>query len=350
MTDLEEKNIEEGFDSVEEKTFGAAEEAAGADAEGSQTQTLNTEDVSFETEAEPVIADFSGIDADSIGAAEETESATEGDGIEASETGDSLEHANWFKKFIKAKKPSPLYYLREVLSYVLVFIIAIIIGLFINIYVVRLTRVNGNSMYPTLKSNQLLAASRLPVIFNDIHRGDVIIFDHTGEKRTFGKDFSEALNDNAITALFKKSKSQEEHTYYIKRVIGVKGDVIKVYKGNLYRTTLKNLGLEEYITIHTKYCSDRTNSDLEIQERVIRNKINNIIPDDTWELLDKESEPYINQDPQEELRYSDKEGQFWIVGDREFFAMGDNRNHSKDCRELGVMSIDCMVGKVLGKH
>ena len=130
---------------------------------------------------------------------------------------------------MKAKKPDKLYYVREALSYVLIFIIAVIAGLFINIYLIRLTRVNGTSMYPTLKGNQLLTASRLPVIFNDIHRGDVVIFDRNGNKRTFSVDFKEALSDNAITALFTKSKSEENHTYLIKRVIGEKGDVIKIY-------------------------------------------------------------------------------------------------------------------------
>ncbi|MCR5055690.1 MAG: signal peptidase I [Clostridia bacterium] len=338
-----------------------------------ENEKINTEDVAAEetVKEEESINPVFEIEETGTGAPEEVpEEASEM--IELSETAEAADEAapgtegliegdisedglkpeeepkNWFMKFMKAKKPSPLYWVREALSYVLIFLLAIVIGLFINIYIVRLTRVNGNSMYPTLKSNQLLAASRLPVIFNDIHRGDVVIFNHTGEKRTFKIDFSEALSDNAITALFKKSKSQEEHTYYIKRVIGVKGDVIRVYEGKLYRTTLKKLGLEEYLSVHTSYCKNPENSDLQIKQSILVKKIANITPDETWELLDKESEPYINQD--EDISYYNWEGKCWIVGDREFFAMGDNRNHSRDCRDIGIRSIDCMVGKVLGKH
>ena len=262
--------------------------------------------------------------------------------------GDEEPELKGFQRFMKAKKPDKLYYVREALSYVLIFIIAVIAGLFINIYLIRLTRVNGTSMYPTLKGNQLLTASRLPVIFNDINRGDVVIFDHNGTKRTFSVDFKEALSDNAITALFTKSKSEENHTYYIKRVIGAKGDVIKIYEGSLYRTTLKNIGFEEYIGLHTEYCKNKSDVELYTKHQNMVLQISQLVPDETWELLDLESEPYVN--PAEDPRYSEDENKCWIVGDREFFPMGDNRNHSTDGRRLGVQSIDCVIGKVLGNH
>ena len=77
-------------------------------------------------------------------------------------------------------------------------------------------------------------------------------------------------------------------------------------------------------------------------------QISQLVPDETWELLDLESEPYVN--PAADPRYSEYENKCWIVGDREFFPMGDNRNESFDGRKLGVQSIDCVIGKVLGNH
>lgn len=273
----------------------------------------------------------------------------------APEDGNSEENPDggesFFKKFFKAKKPEKLYYVREVCSYILILIVAVVAGLFINIYFMRLTRVNGNSMYSSLKNGQLLATSRMPVIFNDIHRGDIIVFDHTMEARTFAKDFKEALTDNAITALFKKSASSEAHTYYIKRVIGEKGDVIKIYKGALYRTTLKNLGIEEYIEVHREYCKNTSDINLKMKEEQFKYLVENAVPSEEtgWELLNKDSEPYIYENI--DYKTLDKDNTTcWLVGDREFFVMGDNRGHSTDSRTIGKISLDCIIGRVLGKH
>ncbi len=264
---------------------------------------------------------------------------------EAEETAEKPEKS-FFKRLKNAEKPSGLYYLRETLSYVLIFILAVILGLLINIYIVRLSRVNGTSMYPTLQNGQYLLTSRLPVIFRDIRRGDVVVFDHTGEVRDFGKDLKEALLDNAIVVLLsgKKSESEESHTYYIKRVIGIEGDVIAFKDNKVYRTTLENLGLEEYIEANNRYNSDPTPANIAAREEIYY-KITQKKPDETWEVLD---EPYVNSE--ETPNYKTVEGKYWVVGEGEMFVMGDNRNKSRDGRAIGVMPIDSIMGKVLGEH
>lgn len=51
-------------------------------------------------------------------------------------------------------------------------------------------------------------------------------------------------------------------------------------------------------------------------------------------------ESYVNKD--ELAMYDDLDV---YVEDGYVFCMGDNRNHSTDCREFGQISLDCVVGK-----
>ena len=51
-------------------------------------------------------------------------------------------------------------------------------------------------------------------------------------------------------------------------------------------------------------------------------------------------ESYVNKD--ELARYDDLDV---YIEDGYVFCMGDNRNHSTDCREFGQISLDCVVGR-----
>jgi signal peptidase I len=58
-------------------------------------------------------------------------------------------------------------------------------------------------------------------------------------------------------------------------------------------------------------------------------------------LLD---EPYINEPC---TTCADNE---WFLGDDEYFAMGDNRNHSQDSRRFGAVPLDHIVGRVIFRY
>jgi signal peptidase I len=87
-------------------------------------------------------------------------------------------------------------------------------------------------------------------------------------------------------------------TDFIKRIIGVPGDTVRVENGSVY--------------------------------------INN-------QLLD---EPYIRE------RMLEAPTQQWVLGPNQYFAMGDNRNASKDSRssEVGPVDGNRIVGKVLAVY
>jgi signal peptidase I len=142
------------------------------------------------------------------------------------------------------------------------YVIAVILLLGINAITARI-RVDGNSMAPTLNNGELIIVNKLAYWFNEPLRGDVI---HLRSPR---------------------DPDQE----YIKRVIGLPGDRIRVNKGVVY--------------------------------------VNN----------ERIEEPYLAEAP----RY-EKE---WSVPDSSFFVLGDNRNNSSDSHNWGPVPIDNVIGEAL---
>ncbi len=66
-----------------------------------------------------------------------------------------------------------------------------------------------------------------------------------------------------------------------------------------------------------------------------------VISENVVYLNDQElDESYVNKD--ETAQYDDLD---IYVEDGYVFCMGDNRNHSTDCRELGQVSLNCVVGR-----
>lgn len=214
-------------------------------------------------------------------------------------------NASFLKRFFKATRTvdAPLYYVRETVSWILVLVVAFVVAILINMYVIRMSNVVGDSMQQTYLNGDRVFLSKLPYVFGEPERGDVIVFDHTKEVKNFSQNFRESVRFNLLTQMFMKDKqlADLQHKYYIKRVIGVEGDVISVREGELYLNGEK-IG----------------------------------------------DEPYTNhEDPMGPPNYSKWEGKEWTVGKGELFVMGDNRNHSTDSREIGIIPLGCVLGKVL---
>lgn len=87
---------------------------------------------------------------------------------------------------------------------------ALVLFLIVN-YFVSITRVSGDSMFPTLKNDEFVVLSKK----STVHRNDVIVFD------AYGVD-----NNNT---------NVKKNTKYTKRVIGMPGDKVEYTRnGNLY--------------------------------------------------------------------------------------------------------------------
>lgn len=202
---------------------------------------------------------------------------------------------------------------REFLNWVLTILIALVVTVLINIYIIRISSISGQSMENSYHDAQVVMVSRLPYIFSTPKHGDVIVFDaqqiEPGE-RTFFDDYKDIAKYNLISTSLNKNISIE-HKYYIKRVIGVPGDTIEIKEDGLYR-----------------------NGEL-IQESYIK--------DQNW------IKRYNATKENWEIYSSAHVGLSVKVSEGCVFVMGDNRLNSKDSRVIGEVSYDAIIGKVLTK-
>ena len=89
--------------------------------------------------------------------------------------------------------------IKEIFSYVIVIVVALLIKEFVFTLII----VNGDSMNPTLKDNDIMFLNKLSYHFNDIERFDIVV-------------------------------CKDVDGYLIKRVIGLPGDVIYCEDGIIY--------------------------------------------------------------------------------------------------------------------
>ncbi|MGI6176705.1 MAG: signal peptidase I [Christensenellales bacterium] len=95
--------------------------------------------------------------------------------------------------------------LQEVLSWVRVVAIAVAIGLFLRFFVVNFVQVQGNSMLQTLHPQNYVLVEKVSYYFTTPTRGDVVVL-----------------------------KLENVADHYIKRVIGLPGDVVEMTGGSTY--------------------------------------------------------------------------------------------------------------------
>lgn len=97
---------------------------------------------------------------------------------------------------------------KEAISNILYIVIVLAITIFIICFVGQRTRVDGDSMYPTLHDGDNLIVDKISYRFHDPERYDVIIFPPYEENKRL---------------------------FYIKRVIGLPGETIQIdYDGNIW--------------------------------------------------------------------------------------------------------------------
>ncbi len=140
-------------------------------------------------------------------------------------------------------------------------IIMVLVAIFIKPIIVQ-----GSSMEPTINNKDYLLISRQAYKIGEPERGDIVVFPH---------------------------QQGSEDTLYIKRVIALPGDHLKIKNGKVYINN--KMQDEEYLKDGTKTSGN--------------------------------------------IDYTIPEG--------EIFVMGDNRENSSDSRFFGTVSIEDVKGKVL---
>ncbi|NLK44238.1 MAG: signal peptidase I [Tissierellia bacterium] len=155
---------------------------------------------------------------------------------------------------------------KEVLEWIKSIGLAIVIAVLIKTFVFNTTYVLGNSMYPTLHERDRLFANKLSLYFGGPSRGDVVVLEAPDVPK---KD-------------------------YIKRVIGIEGDIVEIIDGKVYLN---------------------------------------------GSLL---KEDYIDEDAYTHVYDKNR----WVVPEDHVFVLGDNRDEgaSKDSRYFGCISIETIKG------
>ena len=177
----------------------------------------------------------------------------------------------------------------EVREWLIIILIAILFAVLLDSQVLSVMKIQYNSMEHTLLEDQKIVVEKLSYKFSEPKAGDIVIF-HTETK-------SDSFLDDiyiTVSGMVARLKGVEKYERYVKRVIGVQGDVIDIREGSVYVNGVK---LEE---------------------------------------------PYVHA-PTEEgiLAYP------VTVGENEYFVMGDNREVSIDSREFGMVEDKQLVGKAV---
>lgn len=187
--------------------------------------------------------------------------------------------------------------IKDVLEWIYCIVIAVALALLIRYFIGTPTEVRQKSMFPTLKQGQRLILNRLPRTFKqEYKRGDIITFEAPkrelarSEKATYDYTPSNWLESFAYYVV------EAGKTSYIKRVIALPGEHVKIADGKVY------INGEEL------------------------------------------KEDYLSSDVVTEAKNINLED--FTVPDEYIFAMGDNRENSADCREFGCVPIEKVEGKV----
>lgn len=194
--------------------------------------------------------------------------------------------------------------IKEILEWIYCIIIAVVLALAFRYYIGTPTIVQQESMYPTLIENQRLWLNRWGRTTKKLpNRGDIITFEAPSKK-----EYSEIeLEGNKPIARYDNEPQNLIHKFfyhvveigkdsYIKRVIALPGEHVEIKEGKIYING--NELQEDYL-----------------QPGIVTSA---------------------------KVRGLDD----FIVPENSVFAVGDNRNHSTDCRAFGCIPLEKIESKV----
>lgn len=162
----------------------------------------------------------------------------------------------------------------HLIDFIQTFVVFAAIFALIYLFIAQPHKVSGLSMYPTFHDGDYILTDKISYRFNNPQRGDVIVL----------------------------KNPRDENQDFIKRVLALPGDTIKVENNNVY---INNQPVNEYY-----------------------------LP------------PGVSTNAGAYLT----EGTVVSVAPDQFFVLGDNRNHSSDSREWGYVPRKDIIGKVFLRY
>jgi signal peptidase I len=112
---------------------------------------------------------------------------------------------------------------------VTIVVVALGLALAIQAFLVKPFRIPSESMVPTLKIGQRVLVDRIGKHFQSYGRGDILVF-----KPPAGADSGSCGIEHSVRSSCPEPTPQRSDTNYIKRVVAVGGDHLKVIGGAVY--------------------------------------------------------------------------------------------------------------------
>ena len=162
-----------------------------------------------------------------------------------------------------------------IIEYIETFLVSLLIIFILYIFIASVEVVWGPSMEPNFHTGERILVEKITKGFRTLQRGDVVVF----------------------------IPPNDTSKHYIKRVIGLPGDVVEVFNCNIYISRDNNLF--------------------------------------------KLEESYLNPDTCTEGGDILQEGKARRIGDNEYMLLGDNRVESLDSRMLGFIDKKSILGRVV---
>ena len=162
-------------------------------------------------------------------------------------------------------------------------VLTLLIYLVIHNFVAQPFEVQQSSMFPTIVDGEYILIDKLTPRFDGYHYGDVVVFNPPS---------GSGLETQGIP--------------FIKRIIGLPGDTVTLENGRVFVTRPD----ESPVRIEEPY----------------------VVPDG-------DGSPSATLCPREDCP------QEWIVGENEYFVMGDNRPSSQDSRVFGPVDQELILGR-----
>lgn len=125
------------------------------------------------------------------------------------------------------EKGNMINYKKEIFQWVVAIFAAVLIALLIRTYIFEPVQVDGQSMEDTLENGQKLILYKLGYRFSEPKRGDIIVL--KVKEGIFGD-----IPILGSLPFFRDNDNFSGEIDYIKRVIGVPGDVIDIKDGYVY--------------------------------------------------------------------------------------------------------------------
>jgi signal peptidase I len=176
---------------------------------------------------------------------------------------------------------------KRALEYAAIVVVAVLVALAVQAWLLKPYRIPSGSMLDTLRPGDRVLVNRVVYHLREPERGDVIVFQYP----------------------------EDPEVVFIKRVVGVPGDVLEVRDGRLY----VNGGKVAEPYVH------RTGG--RIDPTVAQATVAGSTMHDPWSL----AEPYR-------------------IPEGSYFVMGDNRTDSDDSRDWGTVPRTAIVGEGLATY